>query len=152
MTDIEAKVAVDTNVRYIKALLLDRGATYPDVLPFWDSNNINLLFDEDEGYMSFAPEQKHNVVSLMERAVVISKQRIALDNPKTSYRKKVDASPHGYGQEIIRLHGLRTQLMSALHEACWQTKANKERAIKDAALAKERAEMQQKCRGMGSQT
>ena len=34
--------------------------------------------------------------------------------------------------------------MSALHEACWKTKANKEQAIKDAALAKERAEMQQK--------
>ena len=34
--------------------------------------------------------------------------------------------------------------MSALHEACWQTKANKERAIKDATLAKERVEMQQK--------
>ena len=76
MTDIEAKVAVEHNTKHIKALLFDRGATYPDVLPFWDSNNINLLFDEEEGYMSFAPEQKHNVVSLMERAIVISKQRI----------------------------------------------------------------------------
>ena len=95
--------------------------------------------------MSFAPEQKHSVVSLMERAVVISKQRIALDNPKTGYRKKVDAAgATGYCQEIIRLHGLKGQLMSALHEACWKTKANKEQAIKDAALAKEREEMQHK--------
>ena len=34
--------------------------------------------------------------------------------------------------------------MDTLHEACWKTKANKEKAVKDAALAKERAEMRQK--------
>ena len=73
--DIEAKtVDKEQYAKHIKALLLDRGAQYLDVLPFWDSNNINLLFDEEEGYMSFAPEQKHSVVSLLERAVVITKE------------------------------------------------------------------------------
>ena len=138
--DIEAKTAdKEQYAKHINALLLDRGAQYPDVLPFWDSNNINLLFDAEEGYMSFTPEQKHNVVSLLERVVVITIQRIALDN-----RKKADKTQTSYGQEIIWLHRLRIQLMDALHEACWKTKANKEQAIKDAALAKEREEMQHK--------
>ena len=34
--------------------------------------------------------------------------------------------------------------MDTLHGACWKTKANKEKAVKDAALAKDRAEMRQK--------
>ena len=34
MADIATKVVTDHNVKYIKALLLDRGAYYPDVLPF----------------------------------------------------------------------------------------------------------------------
>ena len=34
--------------------------------------------------------------------------------------------------------------MSSINETCWQTKAKREQAIKDAALNKERAEMQQK--------
>ena len=57
--DIEAKTAdKEQYAKHIKALLLDRGAQYLDVLPFWDSNNINLRFDEEEDYMSFTPEQK----------------------------------------------------------------------------------------------
>ena len=80
----------------------------------------------------------------MERAAGISKKRVALDDPKTKYHKEIKAVQHGYGEEIIRLHALKETCMSAIHETCWQTKAKREQAIKDAAFNKERAEMQQK--------
>jgi len=78
MEDITTKVVTEGNVKYIKALLLDRGATYPDVLPFWDPTNVNRLFDEEHGYMTFTREQKYSFVAQMERAAGITKKRMAL--------------------------------------------------------------------------
>ena len=91
MADITTKVVTEHNIKYIKALLLDRGASYPDVLPFWDPTNVNRLFDEEHGYMTFTREQKVSFVSLMERAAGISKKRVALDDPKTKYHKEIKA-------------------------------------------------------------
>ena len=94
--------------------------------------------------MTFTREQKYSFVSHMERAAGISKKRIALDDPKTKYHKEIHAVLHGYGEEIMRLHALKEQMMHDINETCWQTKAKREQAMRDAALDKERAEMRHK--------